>query len=269
MEFDMEQIQTILTEYGLRLALALVILFVGWIFSKWAYALTARALGKRSVDEALKRFIAQLIKYAVLAAAAIAALSQLGIQMAGFLALLGAAGLAVGLALQGSLSNFAAGVMILLFRPFTIGDRISGGGHTGKVEEIGLFATILHTPDNEKIIIPNSQVTGDSIVNFTTLGTLRGDVSIGVGYGSDLTKAFEVLEKAARRCDLVLEDPAPKVVFSGFGASSLDMNVKVWANTADLYNMLHQVKVNVYDDLNAAGVDIPFDQIVVHQAPDE
>ncbi|HSR66683.1 MAG TPA: mechanosensitive ion channel domain-containing protein [Acidobacteriota bacterium] len=266
MAIDMDQVWIYVINYSYLLVTALIILFVGWVVSKWAYSLTSRSLGKRSVDEALKRFISQLVKYAVLAAAAIAALSQIGIQMAGFLALLGAAGLAVGLALQGSLSNFAAGVMILLFRPFTIGDKVTGGGHTGKVEEIGLFATVMITPDNEKIIIPNSRVTGDSIVNHTTLGTLRGDVSIGVAYGTDLTQALQVLQGAAERCQLVLEDPAPKVVFSGFGASSLDINVKVWATSADLYNMLHQVKVNVYDDLNAAGIDIPFDQIVVHQA---
>ena len=247
-------------------ATAALILIISWIVSKWANSLTRRVLQRSKVDESLVRFLGQLAQYAVLAVGVIAALEKVGVATTSLVAILGSLGLAIGLALQGNLGHFASGVMILFFRPFSIGDLITAGDNTGFVDDIGLFATTLNTPDNEKIIIPNGAVTGGAVKNHTVLGTRRGGISIGVAYGTDLKKALEVLENAAKRADLVLEDPAPAVAFVGFGASSLDFVVMPWSKSADYLGMLHNVRVAIYDDLNAAGIEIPFDQIVVHKA---
>lgn len=252
-----------------RIAAALAIFVVGWIAAKWTHALTLKALRGRRVDEALARFLASICQYAVLAATIITALAKVGVETTSLVALLATAGLAVGLALQGTLSNFAAGVMILFFRPFTLGDRVTAAGQTGKVEDIGLFATTLLTPSNETIILANSEVTGSSIVNFTARGTLRGEITIGVAYGTDLQQAMTVMRGACERCELVLDDPQPAVVFTGFGASSLDFAVRPWATTGEFAAMLHDVRVALYDDLNAAEIEIPFDQIVVHREGDD
>ncbi len=250
-------------------ALALVIFIVGWIVAKWASYLVLKFLRKRDLDEAVARFLSKMLFYTVIAATLITALSMVGIEVTSLLALLGVAGLAVGLALRGNLSNFASGIMLLVLRPFVIGDRVRAAGHFGKIEEIGLFATTMRSFSNQTIIIPNAKLTSDSIVNDTSRDKLRGEISIGVAYGTDLNKAIEVLKGSAERCELVLADPAPKVVFQGFGASSLDCELRVWAGVDVLYAMLHDVRLAVYDDLNAAGIEIPFNQIVVHQAQAE
>lgn len=247
-------------------ATALVIFVLGWIAAKWVYLICLRAARRSSMDEALGRFLSSLAQYAVLAFAVIAALSQVGVQTTSLVALLGAAGLAVGLALQGNLGNFASGVMLLLFRPFTIDDKINAAGKDGKVTEIGLFATTLHTPSNQKIIIPNGAITSEAIVNYTTEGTLRGAIGVGVAYGTDLDRAIEVMIEACKRVATVLEDPPPSVVFTGFGASSLDLEVRPWATSDDYLGMLHDVRLALYNALNEAGIEIPFDQIVVHNA---
>ncbi len=245
---------------------ALLILILGWIISKWAYRLLINISIKRKLDEALGRFLASIIRYTILATAVIAALEKVGVQSTSLVAILGAAGLAVGFALQGSLSNFAAGVMMLLFRPVDIGHRVTVAGHTGGIEEIGLFATTLRTPDNETIIIPNSKITDDSIINYSKRGMIRANVSIGVAYGTDIAKAIEVIQKACASSDLVLEDPAPDVAFGEFGASSLDLLARPWCLPDDFPTMKHNVRIAIYKALDEAGIEIPFNQIVVHQA---
>ena len=252
-------------DFFINTATALLIFIIGWIASKWANSLAASVLRRRKVDEALSRFLAAIAQYAVLAAAVIASLDQAGVPSTSFVAVLGSAGLAIGLALQGSLGNFASGVMILLFRPFTLEDVITIAGHTGRVEDIGLFATKLVTPANETIIVPNAQVTGSSIINLTTRGHRRAKIEVGVAYGADVNQVMEVLKSAASQCDLVLADPEPGVVFTGLGASSLDFAVMVSANNSDFFPMQHQVRQAVYNALNAANIEIPFNQIVVHQ----
>jgi small conductance mechanosensitive channel len=268
----METLQSFLA-WGLPFAqdflLAIVIFVIGWLVSKWTNRGVQRALTRGKVDLALARFLGSIAQYTVLVAAVIAALGTVGIETTSVVAVFASAGLAVGLALQGSLSNFASGVMILFFKPFVLDDVITAAGHTGKVVDIGLFATSLNTPDNMKIIIPNSALTGGSIVNITTMGTRRGTVEVGVAYGLELEKVQAVLEKAAAKPGLVLQDPAPSVAFVGLGASSLDFAVMTWCRSADYLAMLHAVRCEVYDELNAAGIEIPFNQIVVHQAEGE
>ena len=244
---------------------ALVVYVLGWLVSKWAHKLATRVLRKRGLDESMSRFLAALTQYTVLAAAVIIALARVGLETTSLVALLGSAGLAIGLALQGSLSHFASGVMLLTFRPFTIGDFVEAGGKTGSVEEIGLFATSLTTPDNHRVTIPNSSITGGAITNYTQLGTRRAVINVGVAYGSDVTKVSELLLEAVAGVPTVLEDPAPAAVFMELGASSLDFAVRVWAKNEDFGAMQHAARKAVYDQLNAAGIDIPFNQVVVHQ----
>ena len=247
--------------------MALLIITIGWLVSKWVHRLLIKICLRRKLDEALGRFLASIARYLVFAAAIITALGKVGVESTSFIAILGAAGLAIGFALQGSLSNFASGVMLLLFRPIDIGQRVTVAGHTGLIEEIGLFATTLSTPDNETIIMPNSKITDDSIVNYATKGKIRANVSIGVAYGTDLARAMQVIEQACSRADLVLSDPAPAVAFDGFGASSLDLLARPWSLPDDFPGMQHNVRIEIYNALNESGIEIPFDQIVVHQNP--
>ena len=247
-------------------ATALLIFVLGWIASKWVYALCLRAARRSDIDEALARFLSSMAQYAVLAFAVIAALGRVGVQTTSLVALLGAAGLAVGLALQGNLGHFASGVMLLLFRPFTIGDKVRVAGEDGQVRDVGLFASKLGTPSNELKIVPNGAITSDVIVNYTAQGTLRGGIAVGISYGSDVQRAMRVMIDACRSVDTVLPEPAPSVNFAGFGASSLDFEVRPWATSDDFLGMLHAVRIALYDALNEAGIEIPFDQIVVHRA---
>lgn len=248
---------------------AVAILLTGFWLSKMANRLIVKLFNKRKLDQALGKFVGNLARYTVIAATFIAALGEVGVETTSLVAIFASAGLAVGLALQGTLSNFSSGVLLLFFRPFDLGDRITAGGETGSVEDIGLFATTMVTLDNHTIIVPNSQILGGSIKNFTTRGHLRGAIDVGVAYGLDVEKVIPVLQKAAERAELTMDDPAPAVAFVGLGASSLDFRVFAWATPDDFIPMQHNVRMAIYQDLEAAGIEIPFSQIVVHQAPAE
>ncbi|WP_052548099.1 mechanosensitive ion channel family protein [Enhygromyxa salina] len=245
---------------------ALLIFVVGWVVSKWTHGAVTRLMRKRDLDEALARFLASIAQYLVLAATVIAALGHVGVETTSLVALLGTAGLAIGLALQGSLSHFASGVMLLVFRPFTIGDFVEAGGKSGTIAEVGLFATSMTTLGNERVTIPNGAITGGPITNFTILGKRRAQIDVGVAYGTDIEVVTQLLLEAAKDSELVLTDPAPAAVFLNLGASSLDFSLFVWANNADFGPAKHVTRKAVYDRLNAAGIELPFNQIVVHQA---
>jgi len=244
--------------------LALFILILGWMASKWTQRVVIRLAG--NLDAAVAGFLGSMARYAVLAAAVIASLEAVGVQTTSLVAILGAAGLAVGLALQGSLSNFASGVMILIFRPFELGDVVSAGGETGGVTDIGLFATTLKTPDNHTIVVPNSGITGGTITNYTREGTRRGTIDVGVAYGTSLDEVNAAVMAAVGRCDLVLTDPGIGFAFTEMAASSINFQVFVWATTGNYLGMLHQVRSEIYNELNSRGIDIPYDQLVVHRS---
>lgn len=247
-------------------ATALAIFVLGWMLSKWAHRICLRMARRSQIDEALARFLSSIAQYAVLAVAVIAALGKVGIQTTSLVALVGAAGLAIGLALQGNLSHFASGVMLLLFRPFTLGDRVTIGGQTGVVKDIGLFATSMNTPSNERVIIPNGSITSSAIINHTVLGTLRAGIAFGVAYGSDLELVMKTVIAACGSVDVVLDDPPPAVVFTGFGASSIDFEARPWSATGDFVEMQNKVRLAIYGALDTAGIEIPFDQLVLHRA---
>jgi len=252
---------------GTGLVIALVTLIIAWMVSKWAAGLVRRVGGARGMDQALSGFLAQMAQYTVLAAGVISALGAAGIETTSVLAIFGSAGLAVGLALQGSLSNFASGVMILFFKPFTIGDVITAGGETGGVVDIGLFATTMVNPSNHKIIVGNSAIIGGNIINYTTLGKRRTTVEFGVAYGADIDQVLAIARKAAESCPVVISDPAPPAVaFTEMAASSLNFACHSWSTSDDWLDCMHQVRTAIYDGLNEAGIEIPYDQIVVHQA---
>lgn len=245
---------------------ALIIFIIGWIASKWAASVFMKVGRKRNLDEALSSFLASMIRWGVLAAAVIISLEAVGLETTSLVAVFASAGLAVGLALQGNLSNFASGVMILIFRPIDIGDKIKIDGVVGDVTDIGIFTTTMLTFENEKVIMPNSLITGGMIVNYTQPEVLRGGIDVGIAYGSDVPKAMDVMLKSAQRADLVLQDPKPHVAFVGLGASSLDFKVYAWSKSADHRDMFHTVRSAIYADLEEAGIEIPFTQLVLHKA---
>ena len=253
----------------LKVIYGLLILWVGKKLADWGEKLSKSLLEKAKVDVSLSGFLSSLVKYTVLAAAVIATLDQIGIKTTGLVAIFASAGLAIGLALQGSLSNFAAGTMILGFQPFTVGDVVKVADATGKVEFIGIFTTTLLTLDNEVIVVPNSAITSGNIENYTAKDFRRVHTDIGVAYGEDLDKCEEVLLKAAGKTALRLEDKAPETFITGFGASSIDFNVRVFCEPADYWAVKNDLRKQVYAGLNEAGIEIPFAQLVIHQAPPE
>ncbi|WP_025321828.1 mechanosensitive ion channel family protein [Deferrisoma camini] len=252
------------TTYGIQVIGAVFILLVGKVVAGATDNLTQRALRRAKVDPALVGFVGNLVRYGVLTFAVIAALAKFGIQTTSFITVLGAAGLAVGLALQGSLSNFAAGVLILLFRPFTLGDLVETGGVTGVVQHIGILTTTLTTPDNKRIIVPNSQVMGGTIVNYTANDVRRVDLVASIGYADDMAKAKEVLEAMLTEHPMVLEDPAPMVAVGELADSSVNLVVRPWVKTSEYWDAYFDLTRKIKETLDREGISIPFPQRDVH-----
>lgn len=245
---------------------AIIIFVLGWMLAGWAHGLVAKLLRARKVDEAVVRFLASLSQWAVIAAAIITALARVGVETTSLVALLGTAGLAIGLALQGNLSHFASGVMMLLFRPISIGDIAEVAGKTGAVEEIGLFATMLVTPDNVKMTIANGAITAAPIINYTALGKPRAGIKVSVAYGSKIADVIRVLEAAAKSVPNVLAEPAPLAVFVDLADSGLAFELKVCSKPEDFIGMPHDVRRAVYEHLEQANIEVPFPQLVVRKA---
>jgi small conductance mechanosensitive channel len=268
MEWDvsklLDTIYGLLTVYGLRVIAAVVIFIVGRWVAKGVANVIKRIMLKSKVDETLVSFVRNLSYIALLAFVVIAALNQLGIQTASFIAVLGAAGLAVGLALQGSLGNFAAGVLMIIFKPFKVGDFIEGAGVAGTVEQIEIFTTQLKTPDNKTIIIPNAKLTGDNITNFTIKGTRRVDFVFGIGYGDDIDKARAIIKEIIDQDERVMKEPEPVIVVSELGDSSVNFTVRAWTTVGDYWSFYFDTVENVKKQFDAQGVSIPFPQRDVH-----
>jgi len=252
------------TVYGLKVLAALAILVIGRILVSVVAGIVRRLLRRSNVDETLTRFVSNLTKFALLTIVIIAALGALGIQTASFVAIIGAAGLAVGLALQGSLANFAAGVLLILFRPFKAGDFVDAGGTMGSVEEIQIFNTVLRTPDNKQVIVPNAQITGGTITNFSAKDTRRVDLVFGIGYGDDIRKARETLEKILADDPRVLKDPPPTVAVLELADSSVNFAVRPWVNSGDYWAVFFDLTEKVKTTFDAQGISIPFPQRDVH-----
>jgi small conductance mechanosensitive channel len=254
----------LITSYGLRVLGAIAILMVGRIASGVLSGAVVRAMRKANVYEALITFARSLVAWGVMVFAVIAALNQFGVQTASFIAVLGAAGFATGLALQGSLSNFAAGVLILLFRPFKIGDFIDAGGSKGSVKEISILTTVLSTPDNQKIIIPNSSVMSGTIINVNAYDTRRVGLTAGISYGDDIGKAKQVLLDLVAGHPKVLKDPAPTIEVVALADSSVNFVVRPWVKTPDYWSVYWELTRGIKEALDKNGISIPFPQRDVH-----
>jgi small conductance mechanosensitive channel len=248
----------------LNLVAAILIFLIGKWIAGGVTGLMKKGMGKRQVDPALISFLGSLVYYGLMVAVVIAAIQQIGIETTSFVAILGAAGLAVGFALQGSLSNFAAGTLIILFKPFRIGDFIEAGGTMGIVEDIGVLATILKTPDNKKIIAPNSAIMGGVITNFSANPTRRVDMVFGISYSDDIDKAKSlILDEIQKRSD-ILEDPAPTVEVVELGDSSVNLCCRPWVNKADYWSVFFGLNADIKKRFDAEGITIPFPQRDVH-----
>lgn len=260
----MTRIYGLLAEYGLRVVGAVFILLIGRWVAKLLSALISRLLIKAKMDPTLVPFIENLGYTAMLVFVVVAALDTVGVQTASFIAVLGAAGLAVGLALQGSLANFASGVLLLVFKPFRAGDFVEIAGSKGTVQAIHVFNTVLNSPDNIRVIVPNAQVTGGSILNYTINGTRRIDLVVSVSYGDDLRKARRVIENVLAAETRLLREPAPVVAVSEMAASSIDLVVRPWVKVADYWNVRFDLVEKLKVSLEEHGLTIPFPQRDIH-----
>ncbi len=254
----------VLISWAINIALALVIFIVGKWIARRVQNTLEKLLRKREVDEVLVDFLGNIASAMVIIVAVVAAFDTLGIPATSFMAIIGAAGLAIGLALKDSLSNFASGVMLVLFRPFTKGDFIDAGGVTGTVNEIHLVSTILTTPDNKLITVPNAMMYTSTITNFSAKDTRRVDMVIGVGYNDDLKVAAEILNKICREHPKVLDTPETKIFINNLGDSAVDFVVRPWAKSEDYWGVLADILETSKLELEAAGCNIPYPQTDVH-----
>ena len=261
----LDQVYGLIVTYGMKFVTAIVVLVVGLLVIKWITKAVVRLMRKGNVNESLIPFLKSLLNIGLKLMLVISVLGMVGIQMTSFIAVLGAAGLAVGLALQGTLQNFAGGVMILLFKPYEVGHFIEAQGFMGTVKEIQIFTTVLSTPDNRKVIIPNSPLATGSITNFSAMPTRRIDFSFGIGYGDDIDAAKKILLKIAEKDDRVLKDEnPPEVMVEALADSSVNLKLRTWVKAEDYWSLFFDVTENVKKQYDAAGISIPFPQQDVH-----
>jgi len=263
-----ESLVDVATSYGLELIAALAILVFGWWLAGRVHKVILRALdGLPRIDATLKPFISSIARYAIIAITLVAVLARLGVQTTSIIAVLGAAGLAIGLALQGTLQNIAAGIMLLLLRPFKVGDYIDAGGIAGTVDEIGLFTTDMTTFDGVYRSVPNASLWNTSILNYSRLPTRRMDVPVGIAYEDDVEHAMTLLLDHLQQDSRVLSDPAPQVLVTSLGESSVDLSLRCWAERNDFWTLKFELNKNAKLWLDAAGISIPFPQRDVHLIP--
>jgi len=251
-------------DFAINAVSALLIIIIGRIVVKMVTSFSLKIMTKANVDVTLRRFLKNIIYMLLMVVVVLAALSTLGIETTSFVAILGAASLAIGLALQGTLGNIGAGVLLIFFRPFKVGDFVSAGGEMGVAEAVTLFATTLHTPDNKVIIIPNSAVMGGNITNFSAMDTRRVDLTFGIGYDDDLKAAKALLEKLAGDDLRVLQEPAPFIAVSELADSSVNFVVRLWVSSGDYWGVYFDMIENVKLTFDANGISIPYPQMDIH-----
>ncbi len=261
------ELQTMILGWAASVAKAAGLLLIVWITGGWAKRATSRGLARARFDATLSKFFSSLIRWAVLLMGVLAAMSIFGISTTSFAGALAGVGVGVAMAFSGTLGSFSAGVMLLVFRPFKVGDFVSVAGETGTVDEIGIFTTTLNTPDNRRIILPNSNVFGNTIENMTHHPIRRADVSVGADYSASIDRTREALEAAAREVPGRLRDRDPQVVLVELGASSVDWQVRVWAEKANFAAVKEATIRAVKLALDEARIGIPFPQMDVHVDP--
>lgn len=264
MEAYMDKLVAYGTPLALKILAAVAILVLGRILVGVVTGVVRRMLERHKVEATLSKFLVSLTRIALMTFVIIAAIRALGVETTSFIAVIGAAGLAIGLALQGSLANLASGVMLVLFRPFKVGDYVEAGGTAGTVDVIHIFSTVLTTPDNKKVILPNGKITADNITNYSAMDTRRIDLVFGIGYDDDLKKAKTVLEGILREDERILEDPAPTVAVMELGDRSINFAVRPWVRTADYWSVYFDINEKVKLTFDREGISIPFPQQDVH-----
>ena len=258
--------QALIIEYSVNIAAALLTLLLGWFAASLVTGGLVRLMKSRNLDVTITDFVGHLVKYAILAFVVIAALSRIGVQTASFVAVIGAAGLAVGLALQGSLSNFAAGVLLILFRPLKAGEFVEVAGTAGVVQTVQIFTTVLTSGDNKMVVVPNGAILNGTITNYSRMETRRVDMTFGIAYGADLQQAKAVLERLLAADERNLKEPAWTIAVAALNSSSVDLVVRPWVKTADYWGVFFDLQERVKLAFDEAGIEIPFPQMKVHQA---
>jgi small conductance mechanosensitive channel len=265
-KIDIQQLtETYVLPWGINIVMALAIFIIGKFVVKILVKLSKKLMNKAKVDNILVNFIASIINTVLLLFVVIAALDQLGVDTTSMIALIGAAGLAIGLALQGTLQNLASGVMLIIFRPFKDGDFIEAAGVAGVVEEIGIFSITMRTGDNREIIVPNGEVYGGTITNNSRRETRRVDMVFGISYDDDLLQAKEIIKKILAEDERILDDPAPTVAVGELADSSVNFNVRPWCKTADYWGVYSDTHEKIKLRFDAEGITIPYPQMDIHQ----
>lgn len=259
-----DQAPGLIIKYGSMLFVALLIFVIGKMLARAISNGVVRAMTKRDVDVTITRFVGSLVYGLLFAFVVVAALSQLGIETTSFIALLGAAGLAVGLALQGSLSNFAAGVLLIIFRPLRAGDFVEAGGVSGVVEEVGIFTTVLKTGDNKTIIVPNSGIMGSTITNYSLEENRRVDLVVGISYEADIRTAREIVQQLMAADSRILKDPAASISVAELANSSVNLAIRPWVKAADYWPVRGELLEAIKNHFDEAGIGIPYPQMDVH-----
>lgn len=254
-------------ELGGKILGALVIFIIGKILINWGNKLFAKMLQKRKVDASIQSFLKSIVNITLLVLLFLAVIGQLGIELTSFAALLASVGVAVGMALSGNLSNFAGGVIILVFRPYKVGDYIEAStGASGTVTDIQIFHTVLTTPDNRTIFAPNGAMSGAVVTNYSRQDIRRVDFSFSVEYGTDFKQAQAILMEVINKDSRILKDPAPFVEVGALASSSVNITVRVWVNAANYWDVNFDMNKNVYATFNEKGIKFPFPQLTIHQA---
>ncbi len=261
---SLKLVTEILTVFGFKILAAILVFLVGNLVAKWIRSLIRRLMEKRGLEATVTGFVANLSYYVIVTFVVIAALGQLGVRTASFIAVLGAAGLAVGLALQGSLSNFASGVLLVIFRPFKVGDFLEAGGATGIVDAIEIFSTMLKSPDNKKIIVPNSNILSENIVNYSSFPIRRVDLVFGIGYDDDIDQVKQIIWEVLNEDSRILKEPEPTVSLIELADSSVNFAVRPWVNSSDYWNVFSDTTETIKKRFDAVGISIPYPQQDVH-----
>jgi len=256
--------QDLIIGYGMNIVFAIITLILGFVMARIIAGGFRKVLTKRQLDSTIVEFVSSMVRYVIIAFVVIAALGRVGVETTSFVAILGAAGLAVGLALQGSLSNFASGVLIIALRPFKAGEYIEAAGTAGVVESVQIFSTTLTTADNKYVVVPNSSMLSGNIVNYSRKATRRIDLVIGVSYNADLAKTKAVLEAVLAANEKVLPTPAPQVAVAELADSSVNLVVRPWVNGGDYWPVRFELMEAIKNGLDEAGIEIPFPQLDIH-----
>jgi small conductance mechanosensitive channel len=257
-------ITQIAADFGLRLLYAFLIIFVGRWVVKLLLKIIKSALEKTTVEETIRIFVANLLNSLLMVIIFIAAINQLGIETTSIIAMLGAAGLAIGLALQGSLANFAAGILIVIFRPYKVGDYIEAGSAEGTVLDIQIFSTVLKTPDNKVVVVPNGTIMDSSIINYTGQATRRVDIIASCGYEDDIDKVKDILKDILNQDERILEEPQPRIAVSELADNSINFIVRPWVNSSDVLSVKYSILEQIKKRFDEEGISIPYPQRDVH-----